>query len=85
MMQFHSEPGWTGMFTRRQAPGALSNGTRVEKIATEKNDAHPIGAHATVLGSIAHPENGMVLYFVEWDAKPRWAIGVVAWKVRELP
>jgi hypothetical protein len=80
-MRLREYPGWFGIFTREQAPGALPNGTRIVKVQTEKGDAHPIGARATVLGSMAAPNVGLG-YFVEWDAKPRCAVFVVDWKVR---
>lgn len=74
-------PGWHGNFTTREAPEAMHNGTRVVKAASEPHDAHPEGSLGTVLGSIMHPDLG-IAYFVEWDAKPKWAVLVVAWKLR---
>lgn len=74
-------PGWHGMFTRNQAPGAYRNGTRVVKIATDVGDTHPLGATATVLGSLYHPKVGFG-YFVEWDSHRRSAVFVVPWKIR---
>jgi hypothetical protein len=47
-----NEPGWLGGFTRNQAPGAIPNGSRVRKVRSEQNDPHPVGALATVLGSL---------------------------------
>lgn len=73
-------PGWRGIHTRDEAPGAIRNGTRVRKVKTEPSDAHPIGAMATVLGSMTAPRVGMI-YFVEWDALPRSAVAVVPWKI----
>ncbi len=78
------QDGWVGVFTRSRAPGAYPNGSRVEKVATEEGDTHPIGALATVLGSVcdlAQPHLG-IGYFVEWDAHPRRAVLVVANKIR---
>src|SRR5262249_17567539 len=75
------EDGWSGAFTREQAPQALfSNGTRVKKTKAEPCDTTPLGALATVLGSYYIPEKG-VGYFVEWDDKPRVAVFVVGWKL----
>lgn len=76
-------PGWTGVHTREQARGAIPNGTRVRKIATDAGDAHPIGALATILGSVQHPQHG-VCYFVEWDAKPKTAVFVAGFKIAPL-
>lgn len=74
MLDLGPEPGWIGNFSRGEAPGCYPNGTRVEKVKTEPGDAHPIGAQATVLGSIRHPIG--TGYFVEWDARPRHAVFV---------
>jgi hypothetical protein len=73
-------PGWTGMHTRDEAPGAMKNGTRVRKVKFEPGDAHPIGSLATVLGSLHHPTLGYA-YFVEWDNAPRTATAVVGFKI----
>lgn len=79
-MNIQNYPGWTGGHTREEAPGALPNGTRVRKVETEPEDAHPIGSLATVLGSVYHAVHGFG-YFVEWDAKPRFAVLVIARKI----
>jgi hypothetical protein len=55
--------------SHQQAPGAIPNGTRVQKCNTEPRDDHQDGALATVLGSVG-PVNGMYGYFVEWDDWP---------------
>lgn len=80
---FRDYPGWHGAHTRTEAPGALRNGTRVHKIATEDGDTHPVGSKATILGSVHVPERGYA-YFVEWDDSPRYAVLVVAGKIRQL-
>lgn len=52
--------GWSGVFTTQQSPLAkIANGARVEKIASEDGDAHPIGATGTVLGSVGAPSIGV--------------------------
>lgn len=81
----HHEPGWSGAFTRAQAPGAIPNRRRIVKIAADEGDANPVGTMGTVLGSISRPEvlNGVLLYFVEWDTMPRVAVGVAAFKIGE--
>lgn len=58
-------------FTRAQAPGAWPNGSRVEKAASEPGDAHAIGSPATVLGSIAIPNDDRLRfgYFVAWTTR----------------
>jgi hypothetical protein len=80
---FELHEGWTGLFTRQQAEGALPNKTRISKVRTEAADGHPIGTQGTVLGSISHPDVGMG-YFVEWDPHPRTAVFVVSWKIAAL-
>lgn len=72
--------GYTGMFTRHQYDGAITNGTRVVKIQSEAGDAHPVGSLATVLGSVGHPGIG-IGYFVEWDDQPRMAVFVAGVKI----
>lgn len=84
------EPGWAGAFTRDHAPGAYPSGTRIVKVREEDGDSTPIGTGGTVLGSLdgtlveyLNPEGGRVwhFYFVEWDNRPRTAVGVMDWKV----
>jgi hypothetical protein len=83
--------GYRGLFTRHQAAGAYANGSRVEKVLADSGDTHQVGALATVLGSIHHPELGFG-YFVEWDSHPRHAgfvegrkIGPISTKNPALP
>ncbi len=80
MINLREHPGYRGMFTRDEAEGAYRNGTRVIKTASEPGDGHPVGATATVLGSISHPPLG-IMYFVEWDRTPKFAIAVLATKI----
>lgn len=81
-MNFVEEPGYIGAFTRETYPGAIPAGARVVKVQSEEGDANINGAAATVLGSIGH-EN-VVLYFVEWDAKPGYAVAVAAFKLQAV-
>jgi hypothetical protein len=77
-----NEPGWIGAFTRNQVEGALVNGTRVVKIKEDaKGDFTPIGSQGVVLGSLSAPDLEYVFYFVEWDNKPKIAVGVTGWKI----
>lgn len=75
-------------FTQKEAPGALRNGTRVEKTEYEPNDAHQIGAKAIVLGSlgpIAFEGNPKVWgYFVQWDDLPGVPCFITSTRVREV-
>lgn len=87
-----TEPGYYGLFTRNQAPGALPNGSRVAKIRKDQvgGDVLPIGAQATVLGSIRMPleviaqTGSPFIYFVEWDENPGIACGVSSIKIGPL-
>lgn len=84
--KLREEPGWLGWFTREQADGALPNGTRIRKIKSEPLDSQPDGAPGTVLGSFAvDPEHERVryCYFVEWDAVPRLAVGLVDYRLAQ--
>lgn len=83
-LAFH--PGWAGMHTRSEAPGAFPNGSRVVKTLDEPGDTHLVGSLATVLGSIRAPSAELRLispyfYFVEWDAHPRIAVGIASIKI----
>jgi hypothetical protein len=86
-----NHPGWTGVYTTRNAPGALPAGTRVTKALDEPGDAHHIGDEGTVLGSIAMPDDEVFMtsfgpvktfVFVEWDSDPKVAVGIIDVKIR---
>lgn len=68
-----THPGYEGHFTRRQAVGAIANGTRVLKRNSRPGDAHADGSPGTVLGSIGDPTVGFG-YFIEWDPRRRLAV-----------
>lgn len=81
LLNIRAHPDYRGAFTREQAREAkFANGSRVEKTLLEPGDGHPLGARATVLGSIYAPGLGCA-YFVEWDATPRVAVLVVEGKI----
>jgi hypothetical protein len=73
-------PGYTGLHVRDEAPGALPNGTRVRKVASDPADKHRNGDLGTVLGSMSAPLVG-VGYFVEWDDSPRQAVFIAGDRV----
>ena len=90
-MNFKPEPGWIGIFTRDQAPGAIPNGTKIVKAVREAGDTHDVGARGTVLGSYKSPGGlpGALArikywYFIEWDDNPKAAVGTVDFKVAIL-
>lgn len=85
VLSLDEEPGWTGSFTRHQAEGALANGTRIKKFLHEEGDGTPLGTLGKILGSIFVPEVAPVpFYFVEWDNRPKVAVGVMAWKIASV-
>ena len=81
-----------------QAPGAIPNGTRIRKSASEDGDVTPIGTQGNVLasheftpemlarvrrGSPGTPDTAF-LYFVEWDNHWRGLpIAIADWKIEE--
>jgi hypothetical protein len=84
---FDVHPGHSGRHTRGQAPGAIPNGTRIVKQNSLKGDSQLDGALGSVLGSLKTPaelaaSSGVAyFYFVEWDALPRVAVGVMSTKI----
>jgi hypothetical protein len=86
-LNLRNYPGYSGMFTRDQAKGALRNNTRVVKTASDLGDGQPDGSLGTVLGSINGPRelvarfNSRYLYFVEWDLRPGYVVAVISRKV----
>ena len=78
-----TQEGYIGAFTRHQADGAFPNGTRIRKINSEPNDITRDDEVGTILGSVQGPGLGF-FYFVEWDNKPKVAVGAMAKKVERI-
>lgn len=78
-----THPGYAGHFTRRQAVGALSNGTRVLKRNSRAGDVHADGTPGTVLGSIGDPTSGFG-YFIEWDPRLRIAVFIEGTRIQKV-
>lgn len=81
-------PRYVGVFTRGEAPGAIPNGARIVKVIMEAGDSQPVGAGGVVLGSMKPPAelrkqfpDVHYFYFVEWDAMPGVAVGVMSSKI----
>ena len=84
---------YMGVFSRYEAKGAWPNGTRVRKVNSEDGDGHPDGSLGTILGSLkcegdaatAETERLGIshLYFIEWDASPKKAIGTMSIKLEK--
>lgn len=77
------------MFTDHQEPGAIPNGTIIEKAIFEIGDATPVGAKGKVLGSIGNPDkenypNVQFFYFIEWIWMSGIPVGVSDYKIREV-
>jgi hypothetical protein len=76
-------------FSTAEAPGALRNGTRVEKTDYRLTDTHHVGAKARVLGSLGPlPEweglKNVFGYFVEWEDMPGVPVFIVGNRIREV-
>jgi hypothetical protein len=89
-MKFEQEGA--AVYSRDQAEGAIPNGTRVKKVAGDVGDAHPIGALATVLGSMGPVPDSSALpgprrpgprygYFVRFDGEGERAIFIADFKI----
>jgi hypothetical protein len=79
--------GYFGVFTRETYPGALPSGTRVRKTRFDPGDSTPEGSLGTILGSTGHPdmiEKFGPFYFIEWDDKPRVAVGMAGIKLESV-
>ena len=76
------EPGWYGAFTRNQVEGAIPNGTVIVKANSDPGDATPNGTKGTILGSLS--ADGLMFYFVEWESRPKMAIGCMSFKIAVL-
>jgi hypothetical protein len=81
-LNIRNHPGYLGAFTRDSVEGAIPNGTRIVKAKQEADDATPLGTEGVVLGSIfAANISESPMYFVEWANKPKFAVGVIGWKI----
>ena len=77
-------------FTRNEAPGALRNGTLVEKVNSKPGDTHQDGARATIVGSLGphkwsapHPTSKYG-YFVVWDDIPGVPVFIAGERIRPV-
>lgn len=85
-------PGYHGIHTQDQAPGALPNGSRIAKIRLDEigGDVLPVGAQGMVLGSVKLPaevarETGsLFVYFIAWDHAPGQACATSSRKIGAL-
>ena len=71
-----------------QADGAILNGHRVKKSSLGAEDAHQVGALATVISSIGPITlygESHIFYFVEWDDMPGLPVGILDNKIEEIP
>jgi hypothetical protein len=72
-----------GFYVTDEAPGAVPNGTVMEKINSEHDDAHPDGAQCVVIGSISDTQRGYG-YFVVWDDTPDTAVFITGTRLKEV-
>lgn len=82
----HEHTGWTGAFTTRHVDGAIQNGTRVVAIGDDSDelDGVPVGSMGRVLGSF-RVDGLPIIYFVEWDCRPRCAFVTKEGSIERLP
>jgi hypothetical protein len=77
------------VFTRKQARGALPNGTLVEKCNSRPLDDHQDGSRGTIVGSLGR-ESGLMgsyaghFYFVEWEDHPCIPLGIADYRIRRV-
>lgn len=75
------------VFTTQEAPGAIRNARRIEKVNSEPGDAHPDGTKGRVLGSIGPFYDARLpspyAYFVDWDDMPGVPVAIAGHRIRE--
>lgn len=71
-------------YTTDQAPGALRNGTIVEKISTEPGEAHKNGDRAVIIGSLPEVPGLGRGYFVAWNDEPDVPMFVLSTRIRKV-
>ena len=77
------------LFTRDEAPGAIPNGTLIEKCQSRSGDGNPDGTRGRVVGSLGpapHPDTGELVlgYFVHWDNFPIIPVFVCGDRIRKV-
>ena len=74
------------VYTTNQAEGAYLNGSIVEKVSFEENDAHEPGMRGIVIGSMGPTDfegrDNTYAYFVRWDDSKDRVIAVSSWKIK---
>lgn len=67
-----------------QLPGALPNGTLVQKTETDpEGDKHQDGDKAHILGSAYHPDGGLT-YCVEWEDMPGLPVWIGEGRIKQV-
>jgi hypothetical protein len=76
-------PHGLAYYTTDQAEGAISNGTKVVKVRSEKGDTNPVGTTGVVIGSMGGQLHGkpIIGYFVFWDHAPGVPVFVADFKI----
>lgn len=73
------------LWSDAQAPGAIPNGTQVEKCGSVRFDAHQDGAQGHVVGSIGPVDGDMYGYFVVWDdMENRMPVSVTSTRIKPV-
>lgn len=65
-------------------PGALANGSRVEKIEWEPGEYHLPGATGKLIGCLGKTDGGVYGYFLNWDEQPGLLAFTTSSKIRPL-
>ncbi len=65
-----------------QAPGAIPNGTVIEKVNSAPGDGHLDGSLGRVIGSEAVAVG--YAYFIEWNDVPGVPVGVLGQRIRVM-
>jgi hypothetical protein len=85
------EPPFVVLGITDEAPGALPNGTRIQKTNSGPSDRHQDGDQGTVIGSVGpgimkeYGPNPHYLYFVVWDDWGKLPIGIADFRIKPVP
>ena len=70
------------IYTTNQEPGAILNGTRIEKVNSAADDTRRDGSQGKVRGSV-RARSGYA-YFAEWDDMPGVPVGIAGYRIRAV-
>lgn len=79
----HPEPGDRIAYTEDEIPGAMKNGTLIEKCLSDPGDGHANGSRGRILGSLGRYPVAYG-YFIEWLDQPGLPVFVKYTRVRKV-